>query len=150
MTSVSEEPTITELLGLDEKSVTRMLAAATQGLHEAWSALAPNKSYRDGLSHKMAGDDTGEVTLAGSGVWLERGSRARDMREGLLNSPKAKVSKTGGRYIAVPIGMGIVTASDKGKPWWSRGREEAGCLIKVKIKSSEIFGTVWARRGTSK
>lgn len=143
---MSGEPTITELLGLDEKSVTRMITTATRDFYDAWSALAPNKAYRDGLSHKMVSAEVGEVTLAGQSVWLERGSRARDMREGLLNSPKAKISPKGGRYIAVPIGMGMATASDRGKPWWYPGRDGARCLIKLKLKSSEILGNVWARR----
>lgn len=43
------------------------------------------------------------VVLDGSASWIDDGSPPRDMLDALLNSPKAKTSKSGDKYIVIPM-----------------------------------------------
>lgn len=134
------------MLGLDDKGTRHLVEKATASVLEAWSAMAPSDSYRKALTSSVIGEE-GEVRLTGPSVWVERGSRPRDMRESLLASPKAKVSPLGGRYRSVPIGAGrFATASDKGQAWMHPGRDGTRCVVKLKLKLADLFGEVWARR----
>lgn len=63
------------------------------------------RSIQDGLRFRE--DLTGEVfTTSPHGVIIEKGQRARDMKPGLLASPRAKTNKEGKRYITVPFRHG--------------------------------------------
>jgi hypothetical protein len=63
------------------------------------------RSIQEGL--RMMDDLTGEVfSTSPHGSLIEEGINPFDMKPGLLNSPKAKLTKDGGRYITVPFRHG--------------------------------------------
>jgi len=66
--------------------------------------------------------------------YLEEGYSPFDLKSGLFNSPKAKTSKKGNRYIRVPIGGKIVTLSE------SKQYTKAG-------KISKRFPSSWRHPG---
>lgn len=84
------------------------------------------------------GDNT--VTLyGGPQKAMEEGVPEIDMRTYLLRSAKAKRSKTGARYLSVPIDPPDVfrTASDNGKPWIRRATEGANIVERVQEQIGE-------------
>lgn len=63
------------------------------------------QSIQDGV--RFPEDLTGEVfSNCPYADLIENGQAPRDMKEGLLNSPKAKMSKSGNRYITIPFRHG--------------------------------------------
>jgi len=68
------------------------------------------RSIQEGF--RMDGDLAGEITSTSPhGATIEGGISAYDMKEKLLNSPKAKIGKNGNRYITVPFRHGTPGAS---------------------------------------
>lgn len=71
--------------------------------------------YKAGMSFKYIDDKTIQFELEGKGIsklglMLEQGASAFDIKEGLLNSPKAKTGKDGNRYITVPFRIATSSA----------------------------------------
>jgi len=64
------------------------------------------RSIQEGL--RMLNSLTGEVlTTSGHGRLIENGIKAYDQKQALLRSPRAKVSKSGSRYLTVPFRHGV-------------------------------------------
>lgn len=137
------------ILGLDSASLRARTERTTEAIYDEWKALAPNASYADALTLEVVSDTKGQVILEGPSVFLERGSTGgRDMREGLLNSPKAHRSKTGSRYLAIPMRDGLRTASDNGSPWMSKPKTGAGAIVKVMAMVPALASQYWIARST--
>jgi hypothetical protein len=56
------------------------------------------------------------VELNEKANWLEEGQKPHDMLDYLLKSPKVKTSKSGNKYLTIPMKKGESTAGPKGKP----------------------------------
>lgn len=139
------------ILGLDPKSLRDRTERTIEAIYDEWKALAPNQRYADALMLEMTSDTSGRVTLEGPSVFAERGVLPRDMKEPILASPKAHRSKTGARYMAVPMknaqnGSGFVTASDNGKPWMSKGRTGVGAIKRVRAMVPGLVQFFWSSR----
>ncbi len=70
---------------------------ARQKLHSRF------QKYADGLSISQAEGGVWIVSLSEKVRFIEDGQQPFDMLDGLLKSPKAKISKTGSKYIVVPF-----------------------------------------------
>lgn len=77
---------------------------------------ARRQMYVDALSF-FEEDGVYVVNLDASAVWIEDGQEAFSLLPGLLNSPKAKVSKSGSRYMVVPfthnVGPSVASPAQK-------------------------------------
>lgn len=61
------------------------------------------EKYVSGLSVKELENDVFLIVLDEKSRWVEDGQKPFDMLDGLLKSPKAKMSKSGAKYIVVPF-----------------------------------------------
>lgn len=137
------------ILGMDSASLRARTERTTEAIYDEWKALAPNASYADALTLEVVSDTRGQVILEGPSVFLERGSTGgRDMREGLLNSPKAHRSKTGSRYLAVPMRDGLRTASDNGSPWMSKPKTGSGAIKTIRAMVPDLVTHFWSSRNS--
>lgn len=137
------------ILGMDSASLRARTERTVEAIYDEWKASAPNEAYADALTLEVVSDTRGQVTLEGPSVFLERGSTGgRDMREGLLNSPKAHRSKTGSRYLAVPMTDGMRTASDNGRPWMSKPKTGVGAIVKIRATVPSLASQYWIARST--
>lgn len=96
--------------------------------------------YKAGMSFKYLDDNTVQFELEGKGIsrlglMLEQGASAFDIKEGLLNSPKAKTGKDGGRYITVPFRMATSSAIAESSVF-------AGIMPKLIYKIAKENGSV--------
>lgn len=137
------------ILGLDSKSLRERTERTVEAIYDEWKALAPNQTYADALILEMRSDTSAQVTLDGPSVFTERGSNARDMRQGILASPKAhRSAKTGARYLAVPMANGMRTASDRGLPWMAKAKTGTGAIKRVLAMVPGLVTHFWAARNT--
>lgn len=61
------------------------------------------EKYLDALSIQQVSDDTWLINLDAKANWIEEGLEKHEMIADLLKSPKAKTSKSGGKYMVIPF-----------------------------------------------
>lgn len=112
------------LLTLDLRGMTEKLTAITEQVQEKLEVAAKKLSiqahahvaeqaatklhsrlelFKDNLSWKELEPGVYAITVAGEARWIEDGMSQHEMLEDLLSSPKAKISKSGKRYIVIPF-----------------------------------------------
>jgi hypothetical protein len=96
------------------------------------------RSIQDGLEYPADGEPLrGRVTASSDHAEaIERGSPARDMKDGLLAGPRARISKTGQRYTIIPFRHNTPTASATGQPMPAEVYKQA-----KKLAYTQVVGT---------
>lgn len=83
----------------------------------------------------------GAVVLTGQlSNMIEDGSPPYDLKEGLLNSPKAKSKKDGGKYITVPFRLAAPTSIGESEVFSGKIPEEIHATLKEKEANIAIEG----------
>lgn len=100
-------------IGQKAEDIKRKLKQSVQGLAGAAHAkvleLAGEKlrslqsKYKDAVSFEQVDDSLWVVTLDASARWIEDGHGAWSMYDSLAKSSKAKTSKEGNKYMAIPF-----------------------------------------------
>jgi hypothetical protein len=114
---------VTKLPGT--KSKKKMLTALGAAARLEWIGLASDdlkttsRDYIQGISQVSVRGDTATIRLTGVlPNMVENGWPPHDLRQTVLNSSKAKTSKAGGKYLAVPFRHGGPNTSGRytGRP----------------------------------
>lgn len=110
------------------------MAAHAHLIEQVQSKLrSTREKYLDALSFQQVSDDTFMITLDAKAMWIEEGIAPNtDMLEGLLNSPKAKTSKDGHKYIVVPF------EHNKGPSKQTQAQQSLTATIREELKRRKI------------
>lgn len=101
---------------------------------------APDDPYRDCIQNPEIFDDSALIRLKSPATLREEARPARDMRDWLLLSPKARFNRKGGKYLRIPFKDGdIRTVSSSGKPWWQKATPGVGTVGRVLAKMPELI-----------
>jgi len=93
------------------------------------------QAYRQSLDFQYLDDYNAVFTLSGKGMgklalMMERGATPFDMKDGFLNSSKAKTGKDGSRYFTVPFKHATSTAIAESSTFSNKMVQEAQLIAK--------------------
>ena len=104
---------LAEQLDKKKEDIKSQVRKAAQGLAVATHArvleLAGDKlrslqkKYKDAVDFEQVDDNVWVISLDKSAMWIEKGYDAWSMYDKIANSPKAKTSKEGHKYLVIPM-----------------------------------------------
>lgn len=121
---------------LQEAAKTLALQAHAHIIEQVQQKLHSTRDkYLGALTFEQVSPDAWVISLDKSAMWIEEGLEAHEMIDDLLSSPKAKMSKDGGKYMVVPF------KQNKNPTQQTRAQKDLTDTVKSELSRRQIpFG----------